>query len=65
MGIERRQTNDTVGAILTTRLSDDIEVRDPALPMKLATARRSKALAALDVRRGGLRGCGTQLGSIH
>ncbi len=65
MGIERRPTNDTVGAILTTRISDDIEVQDSALPMRLATARRSQLLAALVVRRGGLRGRGTQLGSIH
>ncbi len=65
MGIAKRQTNDTVGAILTTRLSDDIEVQDMALPMRLATARRSELLAALVVRRGGLSGCGTQLGSIH
>jgi HPt (histidine-containing phosphotransfer) domain-containing protein len=65
MGIEKRQTNDTVGAILTTRLSDDGEVRDSALPMRLATAHRSKRLAASVARRGGLRGCGTQLGSIY
>jgi hypothetical protein len=51
MGIERRQTNDTVAAILTTWTFHDIEAQDVGLLMRLATARRSQPLAASVVRR--------------
>ncbi len=65
VGIAKRQTNDTVCAILTAPASDDVEVRDLALLMRLATAHQSKILAASVARREVLRSCGTQLGSIQ